>query len=238
MNLIIIGYLTLAIGGCAQLADLSKNVDLSETSEKIKPLSQEEIVLGLKEALKVSLDKSVKKISIADGFWKNDLIKLPFPEEAIEVKKRLSSLGMGKEVLNFEKNLNRAAEKASGKSMEIFLSAITQLTFDDVMKIYKGDKDAATNFLKDKTSEKLYAEFKPVAKKVIDEVDVTKYWKPVISNYNKIPFVENYNPDLDDYVTKKTIQGLFSMISLEEAKIRKDPKARITDLLERVFGQL
>jgi hypothetical protein len=104
------------------------------------------------------------------------------------------------------------------------------------MSILKGNDTAATSYLKNTTSTQLHDKFKPSIKSAIQKVDVTRYWNPVIKTYDKIPFVTKMNPDLEEYVTQQALSGLFYLVSQEEIKIRKDPQARVTDILKKVFG--
>jgi hypothetical protein len=143
---------------------------------------------------------------------------------------------MGKEVDKFIITLNRAAEDAAKEAAPIFVSAIKGITITDGLGILTGPDDAATKYLKTKTEKNLAAKFTPVVKKSISKTQVTKYWKPLITAYNKVPFVKKVNPDLEKYITDKALDGLFYMIGEEEKKIRKDPGAQVTDLLKKVFG--
>ena len=199
-------------------------------------MSNDKIVKGLKEALNVGTNKSTESASKTDGYYKNPHIMIPFPEEARQMEKSLRSIGMDKEVNRFVKTLNRAAEDAAKKAAPIFLEAITKITITDGLNILRGSQTAATEFLKKGTTSQLKAEFRPVIRRSIMKVQVTKYWNPLVKSYNRIPLVKRMNPDLEDYVTTKAIEGLFKLIAQEEVRIRKDPKARINDLLQDVFG--
>lgn len=200
-------------------------------------ITEDEIVRGLKEALEVGAKNAAKSTSAVDGFYKNDLIKIPFPPEASKVEKKVRSLGLNKEVDKFVLTMNRGAELAAKEAAPIFINAIKNMTVADGAKILQGEDNAATQYLREATSKELYAKFLPVVQKALKEVDVTKYWNPIIKTYNKIPFIKKQNPDLDAYVTQKTIDGLFVMIAKEEASIRENPEARVTDLLKKVFGR-
>jgi hypothetical protein len=116
------------------------------------------------------------------------------------------------------------------------VNAIKTMTITDGISILRGGDNAATTYLKGRTSAELTNKFSPIVKKAINKVELTKYWKPIITGYNRIPGVKKQNPDLDRYVTEKTLEGLFTLLSQEEAKIRKDPVAQVTNLLRRVFG--
>ena len=201
-----------------------------------KNVTQEEAIKGLREALTVGVKNSASKASVTDGFFKNNLIKIPFPPEAKEMKSRLESLGMKPKIDEFVKTLNRAAEKAAKDAAPIFINAITSMSLTDGINIIKGGDGSATSYLNQKTSAELKAKFLPVVKNALAAVQITKYWNPLMSKYNKIPLVTKVNPNLEDYVTIKAMEGLFKLIAQEETKIRKDPASRVSELLKKVFG--
>jgi hypothetical protein len=222
-------------------AQININKTLNEATKAVptkgkKGPSEKEVIDGLKEALTVGANNSASLASKMDGFNKNDNIKLPFPPEAIKVKNTAESMGMKKQVDEFVLTMNRAAEEAAKEAAPIFVNAIKGMTVTDGMGILKGSDDAATRFLNDKTNAELAARFKPVVQKAIQKVEVTKYWNPLMTNYNKVPGTTKVNPDLEEYITLKAIEGLFFLIAQEELKIRKDPAARVSDLLKKVFG--
>ncbi|MGB0882920.1 MAG: DUF4197 domain-containing protein [Vicingaceae bacterium] len=220
--------------GCAEMNTVLNDMNTIPTGPA--PLTNIEVIKGLKEALSVGTNNSTALTSKLDGFYKNPEIFIPFPPEAIKVKEKVEMLGMQSQVDKFVMTMNRSAETATKKAAPIFLNAITNMSIADGFAILKGGDNAATNFLKEKTSAQLRTEFNPVVKNAINEVEVTKYWNPVITTYNKIPFIEKQNPDLEDYITTKAMDGMFLMIAKEEKNIRKDPIARVSDILKRVFG--
>jgi hypothetical protein len=202
-------------------------------------LSNAEVIQGLKEALTVGAQNSSTNASQIDGFFKNPILFIPFPEEAIKVKKTLESAGLKKPIDDFILSLNRAAEDASKRAFPIFKNAILSMSISDAMGILKGKENAATEYLRIKTTEQLKVEFKPIVKQSISSVKVTSYWNPISTNYNRLTLLtggEQVNPNLEDYITDKTIEGLFKLVAIEEAKIRKDPLARVSDILKKVFG--
>ncbi len=199
-------------------------------------LSNDEIIKGLKEALNVGTNISVTSASKTDGFYRNTAIKVLFPPEAQEMERKLRSIGMGTQCDKFIETLNRSAEEASKTAATIFIDAITGLTISDGLNILKGADNSATLYLQSNTTSKLKATFSPIVRAAMSKVQLTKYWEPLANKYNKIPFIRKVNPDLEAYVTEKTIEGLFKLIATEEYKIRKDPKARINDILQKVFG--
>lgn len=199
-------------------------------------VSNDEVVKGLKEALSVGVNKAGASASKTDGFNKNSLIKIPFPPEAKQMETTLKSMGMTKQLNKFTETLNRAAEKAAKDAAPIFLKAITSMSLTDGISILKGGDNAATKFLQDKTTTELKGKFKPVVAAALKSVQITKYWNPLATTYNKVPMVQKVNPNLEDYVTIKAIEGMFKLVGQEETKIRKDPASRISDLLKKVFG--
>lgn len=235
MKKITIAAITLfTLAGCAEMTSVMEQVS-TEMGSTNPSLTNDEVIRGLREALTVGTNNSSSLTSKLDGFYKNPEIFIPFPEEAIKVKNTVEDLGMKKQVDEFVMTLNRAAETATKEAAPIFVNAIKEMTIADGFAILKGNDNAATQYLKDKTSAQLKVKFNPVVKNAIQKVEVTKYWNPVINTYNKVPFVEPMNPNLEDYITTKAMDGLFLMIEKEEAKIRKDPMARVTDLLKKVF---
>lgn len=197
-------------------------------------LSNDEIVNGLKEALSVGADNASGKLSAADGFFKDAAIKVLMPEEAKKAEKKLRSLGMNKLVDDAILSMNRAAEDASKSAAPIFINAVKNMSFQDALSILRGGDFAATNYLKAQTTAALTEAFRPAIEASLAKVGATKHWNAVFSTYNKFS-ADKVNPDLVAYVTEKALYGIFHQLSLEEQKIRKDPMARTTDLLKKVF---
>lgn len=203
-----------------------------------KGLSQEEVVKGLKEALSIGSNNAGSLASKLDGYYKNPLLFIPFPPEAQKVATKLRELGFGKKVDQFIMTLNRSAEEAAKQSAPIFVTAVKNLTITDGMNILKGSNDAATQYLKRNTNSQLTTQFKPVITAALQKTSATKYWTDLTTLYNKIPGVTKVNTDLGAYTTERAINGLFVLVAQEELKIRKDPAARITDILKKVFGSV
>lgn len=201
-----------------------------------KPLTSEDVANGLKEALEQGISKGADLVSQTDGYFKNPEIKIPFPPDVQKVEDRLRQIGMGDQVDRFVMTLNRGAEDAAKEAKPIFVNAIKSMTIDDAWGILKGDDDAATQYLKRTTTPQLKEKFEPVIQNALNSTNATKYYSDLVDTYNKIPLVEKVNPDLEDYATDRAIDGLFVMIAKEEKNIRKDPVARTTDLLKRVFA--
>jgi Protein of unknown function (DUF4197) len=194
---------------------------------------------GLRDALSQGIQKGVELVSKTDGYNKNPLIKIPFPAEFKMVEEGVRKIGLGSVADQAVESMNRAAEKAAGDALPIFLDAIKQLNFTDVMSILNGSNDrAATDFLQRTTTAQLTQKFKPIIGDALIKVDATKYWGTITQAYNQIPFVQKVNPDLSEYVTQKAVDGLFMMVAQEEKNIRQNPSARATDVLQQVFSGL
>jgi len=195
------------------------------------------MVDGLKEALSVSALKSSNLLSVTDGFFKNQAIKILMPPDAKVVEEKLRDFGFGSEIDNMILSMNRAAETAAKDAAPIFIDAIKSMSITDALGIVKGPNDAATQYLKTSTSTQLTAKFRPVIQSALDKVDATKYWADIFSVYNKIPFAKPVNTDLTGYVTQKALDGLFYTMAQQEAQIRKDPAATANSLIQQVFGK-
>ncbi|MEJ7589008.1 MAG: DUF4197 domain-containing protein [Ferruginibacter sp.] len=198
-------------------------------------LSNDDIISGLKEALRIGTDSSSKKLSKADGFFGDAAIKILMPPEARKVEKTLRGMGAGELVDKAILSMNRAAEDAASGIGNIFWTSIKQMSVNDGLKILRGGDFAATDYLKKSTTLELTEKFRPVIEESMAKTEATKYWDKVFSRYNMFS-TDKINTDLTAYVTEKALAGLFYNISLEEQKIRKDPAAQVTGILKKVFG--
>ncbi|MDB5196159.1 MAG: hypothetical protein JWP88_529 [Flaviaesturariibacter sp.] len=198
-------------------------------------LTNDDIISGLKEALSVGTTNGTQKLSAVDGFFKDAAIKILMPAEAQKAEKTLRNMGLGKQVDNAILSMNRAAEEAAKSAAPIFINAIKGITIQDGLGILKGGDKAATNYLQAKTVASLTEAFRPSIEEALRKVDATKYWNTVFTTYNKFS-KEQVNTDLTAYVTEKALTGIFYQVAQEESKIRKDPAARVTDILKKVFG--
>ncbi|HMU72892.1 MAG TPA: DUF4197 domain-containing protein [Ferruginibacter sp.] len=198
-------------------------------------LSNDDIVSGLKEALRVGTDSSTKKLSKMDGFFKDAAVKILMPEEAKKVERTLRNFGMGSLVDKAILSMNRAAEDAASGVGTIFWDAIRQMSITDGLKILRGGDYAATDYLKSMTTKQLTEKFRPVIETSLAKTEATKYWKDLFTAYNRFS-KDPVNTDLTAYVTERALAGLFLQIGQQEQKIRKDPAAQVTDILKKVFG--
>ena len=232
----------ISLFSCSIIEDVSTTILNPTNNSPAKiDLTNEEVISGLKEALNVGIKNAVNLSSVTDGFLKNDTIRLPFPPDAIKVREKAINFGLSKQVTTFEETMNRAAEEATKKALPIFVDAIKNMSVSDGFSILKGGDGAATKFLKSQTSNQLVLAFAPVVKEATTKVQLTAYWNPIITRYNSAMTLsggQKLDPDLDAYITRKAIDGLFYLVETEENKIRKDPLARVSDVLVKVFGSL
>ena len=200
-------------------------------------LSNEQIANGLKQALEIGIQEGSTKLSQVNGYLDSPY-KILLPEEARKVTDRLQNIpGFAQLEAEIIEKINRGAEDAAKKAFPIFKDAITQMSFQDALGILMGEQDAATSYLNRVTYQSLYNEFSPVIVESLDKFQARKVWSDATTAYNRIPFVDQVNTDLGDYVTQQALTGLFSMVEKKEVQIREDVSARTTDLLRRVFAK-
>ena len=199
-------------------------------------LSTDEIGGGLKEALRVGTENVVASLGRPDGFNLDPEVHIPLPGELDRVKKMLGKIGMDSMLVDLEERLNRAAEIATPKAKALFVQAISDMTLDDVMAIYKGPEDSATRYFESKMSAPLAAEMAPVVDDSLADAGAVKLYDGVMEQYNAIPLAPEVDADLSSYVVEKGMDGIFHYLAKEEAAIRQDPAKRTTDILKRVFG--
>ena len=235
MKSIFFVLLLLTVQLCSAQIDLLKVASTKASTLLYSSANEDEVAKGLREALVVGADKATESASAKGGFYANKVIRIPFPAEANKMKKTLQKVGMQSQITDFEKSVNSAAELATKQVLVIFVDAITNMSIQDAFQILKGENTAATSYLRKQTNVQLYNKIKPIAKKAIQQVEVTKYWNPLVKTYISIPFTKEVKPDLEDYVTNKTIDGIFVLIANQEKEIRNNPKARISAILQKVF---
>jgi hypothetical protein len=216
----------------AQIEDLTKSLGLGSKTQ----LSTETVASGLKEALKISTGSAVSLTGKSGGYFTNEAIKILMPQKLASVEKGLRAVGYGPQIDEFVLSMNRSAEKAAPAAKDIFWGAIKEMSFDDARKILGGGDTAATEYFKEKTTGKLTEAFRPVVEKSMDEVGVTRQYNALVGQAQSLPFVKVPSLDLNQYVVGKALDGLFLMMANEERKIRKDPAARVTELLKTVFA--
>lgn len=231
MRKLFLSVIVLFSVSCAEMQEFA-----NQLPQGTLPVSQMDIANGLKEALQNGIQKEVTKLTATDGFFRNELVKIMLPEELKVVDSKLRSMGLSSLADDGLRMINRAAEDAVKEATPIFVEAVRTMSFNDARNILMGQNNAATTYLQNTTSKDLYAKFNPVIKKSYQKVGADKIWENIISRYNQIPLVNKVNPDLTDYTTQKSMEGVFKMIAIEENNIRTQMNARSSDLLRRVFA--
>jgi hypothetical protein len=212
---------------------------LSKLLNKISPsvVTEEEAGQGIKEALTQGVTTAVLNLNKKDGFFGSEVYKVLLPPDAKKVETTFRKIGMGSQVDKAILAINRGAEDAVGSAKPIFIDAIKEMTVTDALGIVRGNKYAATQYFKQKTSEKLVAAFTPSVKASLDKTYATKYYGDVVTTYNRLPTTsEKANPDLTAYVVGKAVDALFDQVAQQEAEIRANPLARTTEILKKVFA--
>ena len=216
---------------CSELQQVIKQLP-----DATKTIGNAEIASALRQALNFGIEKQVSSLTQKDGFFRNEVVKILLPKELQKVDKALRKIGLKKVADEGLRILNRAAEDAVKEATPIFVNAVKGITFDDAKNILLGADNAATQYLESRTNKDLYAKFNPVIQKSFSKVGADKIWKNLIKKYNTLPFANDVNPNLTDYVTQEALKGVFTMISIEEKEIRSKVSSRTTNLLRKVFA--
>ncbi len=223
-------FIVLSMASCAELQQISEEIARSGA------LSEQQIAGGLQQALSKGVNEQVSKLTMEDGFYANSLVRIGLPDELSGLESTMRNFGLGSLADEGIKALNRTAQQAVKEATPIFLTAIREMSFEDARGILMGDKTAATAYLREKTQAELYQKFQPIINDNFQKVGADQVWTDVIQNYNQIPFVNNVNPNLTDYVTSEALKGVYTMIEVEEQQIRANIQERSSDLLRRVFA--
>ncbi|HKR85402.1 MAG TPA: DUF4197 domain-containing protein [Terriglobales bacterium] len=218
------------------LEQIWRTVTKSKGNTTVAALSNDKIISGLKEALKVSTGNAVASTGKPDGFLKNEAIRILLPEKLRTASRGMRMIGMGPKLDELEVGMNRAAEQATPLAKQIFLNALYKMSFADARGILTGADNAATEYFRRQSSDELKTAFKPIVHHTMEQVGVIKQYNQLAQNSIAGPLLKAQGPDMDDYVLGKTLDGLFYVLAQEEQKIRKDPAARTTALLREVFG--
>lgn len=222
-------FCVLLFSSCAELQQIASQypqVGVSNT----------EIASGLRQALDMGIEKQVSKLTKENGFYNNELVRITLPPELQKVDKTLRDVGLDALADEGLKVLNRAAEEAVKEATPIFVNAVKEINFNDARNILLGQNNAATLYLTNKTEKPLYNKFNPVVTNSLEKVGATRVWNNIITRYNNLPLTNKVNPDLADYVTNRALDGVYTMIAVEEKEIREKVAARSTQLLQRVFA--
>ncbi len=246
-KLLFLSIIALSVMSCAELLQIATTAASSSL-----PVTEAENASGLKSSLNVGIENAVNILGVENGFMNDALVKILLPAEAKTILDNVKLIPGGQELVNKAVlSLNRTAEDAVKEAVPIFKKAILSMSFSDATGILFGGKNAATNYLKQKTSAELVSAFAPkvresLGKPLVANISTTKSWEALTSNFNKVAAtpvgaVAGLKPvkvNLEEYVTQKALDALFIKVADEEQKIRENPVARVSDILKRVFGQL
>lgn len=224
-------FLTLLLTACAGLElprDLPFGRDANDDDRGAE---------AIREALRVGTERTVDRTGREDGYLGNAMIRIGLPEEFRSAADRLRSFGLGGQVDDLERRMNRAAEAAATEATPIFANAIRDMRPADVFAVIRGEDDAATRYLRDQSEDTLRERYEPVVQKHLGEAGVYRVYQPLRDSYNRLPGLPALDLDLDRYVTDRALDGLFAVLAEEEGRIREDPAARTTQLLREYFGR-
>ncbi|MDM8544236.1 DUF4197 domain-containing protein [Desulfococcaceae bacterium HSG9] len=212
---------------------LNETIKILQSSQGV---SIDEIGAAFKQALRIGSENVVSQLSAKNGFNNDSTIHIPLPEKLETVKKTLNLIGLSGIVDDLELKLNRSAELATSKAKKLFWQSITEMTFNDIMDIYKGPEDSATRYFKKKMSPGLISEMRPIVKNALSKVGAIRVYDNVMGRYETLPFMPDIKADLTSHVVQRGMDGIFYYIAKEEAAIREDPVRQTTALLKKVFG--
>jgi hypothetical protein len=246
-NLPAVFLIILIFTSCAELMQIAQEAAGGE-----KQLTPTEIIAGLKEALIVGTNKSVKVLGVTDGYYRDEAVKILLPPEANMIIDNIGKIPGGQALVDdVLLRINRAAEDAVSEAGPIFVNSITSMTINDAVGILRGENDAATQYLHRTTYDELFNLYSPkiensLEKKLVGNISTMQSWNSLVGKWNELSRsmvgqVAGFKPvevKLEEYLTSKALDGLFLKIENEEQRIRKDPAARVTDLLKRVFGSV
>ncbi|MBO0341739.1 MAG: DUF4197 domain-containing protein [Bacteroidota bacterium] len=231
MKRLLLCFLAFQLVGCAELQQV-----VNQLPQGTNGIGNAEIAQGLREALNMGIEKQVNKLTSENGFYKNELVKILLPEELQKVDKTLRDIGLSSLADEGLRIINRAAEDAVGEATPIFVDAVKGITFNDAKQILLGNDNAATQYLQQATKSQLYNKFNPIIKNSFQKVGADQIWSNIITKYNSLPLTNNVNPDLTDYTTNEALEGVYTMIAVEEKEIRTKVSSRTTNLLKKVFA--
>jgi hypothetical protein len=245
-------YAFILLGTVMLISSCSELMQVARQAAGTGQLTQTEVIAGLREALIVGVKKSVERLGVTDGYYRDQAVKIFLPPEADMIVENIGRIPGGQGLLDdVLLRINRAAEDAVSEAGPIFVNSITSMTINDGMGILKGENNAATQYLQRTTYNELFNLYQPkiqasLDKKLVGNVSTSQSWNMLMQRWNEVARsmvgqVAGLKPvdvKLDDYLTGRGLDGLFLKIEAEEQLIRKDPAARVTDLLKRVFGSV
>ena len=233
LSLIALAWL---VAGCGSIDGASLSRAWNTLNNRDGAMNTETIVAGLKEALRVGTQNTVKQTSREGGYSDDPEIRITVPDKLQAMADALRKIGLGGQVDKFEARMNRAAETAAAEATPVFIDAVKSMSFADAKDILKGNDTAATDYFRDATRKELTGRYQPIVRKAMDSVGAVQAFEDLKSRYNDLPFTPDLNYQIEDYVVEQALDGLFNVLASEEKKIRENPAARTTELLRRVFG--
>jgi len=193
---------------------------------------------GLKEALIQGASKAVSTLGATDGFLGNKEVKIPLPSNLKKVEKAMRMFGMGKQADELVLKMNRAAEAAVPEAKALLIDSVKKMSVDDAKAILSGGQDSGTQYFKKTTSASMSEKFLPIVKQATENVQLAQQYNKFAQMGSKYGLVNKDQANLEEYVTQKTLDGVYLMIAKEEAAIRQDPVGQASGLLKKVFGSL
>ena len=201
-------------------------------------ISDRDAINGLKQALTSGAQAAVAKLGKQDGFMSDSRIKIPLPPSMKRAEAMMHSIGAGKQADDLVLRMNRAAEAAVPQAKPLLVDAAKKMTVQDAKGILTGGPDSATQYFKRTTSEPLAQKFKPIVRKAMAKVKLAEAYNEIAASGAKFGLVKQEDVNLEDYVTRKALDGLFVGIADEEKKIRENPAAAASSIVKKVFGAL
>lgn len=232
----------LALGGCqtddwqSTAQTLLNSPALSGAATQASGLSVAQITAGLKEALNVGSTNVVSQLSKTGGFNLDPKIRIPLPDTLQKVDSALKPIGMSYLTEDLQNRMNGAAESATAQSLPLFISAIQKMTIADAQAILSGQQNAATQYLRKSMGAELSAKIQPIVQSSLTQTGAVQAYDKVMGQYAKLPFMPDIKANMNDFVTQKTMDGIFYYVAREETAIRENPAKRTTELLRTVFG--
>ncbi|MFO7654123.1 MAG: DUF4197 domain-containing protein [Candidatus Krumholzibacteriia bacterium] len=221
--------LIVGLAGCAGMEGLGRGGD--------RPLDEATVATGLREALRVGSERASRKVGVRGGYLESPTLRIPLPQDLQEVAGTLRRAGLGSQVDELEVAMNRAAEQAATEAVDVFAGAIAAMTLEDAFSILRGHDTAATEYFRARTATELTTRYRPIVEGKLRTVGGYRNYEQLVASLQSLPLVEPPDLNLVNYVTGQALDGLFTVLGQEERRIRQDPLARTTEVLQRVFGR-
>lgn len=204
----------------------------------VSDLSNTEATSGLKAALTQGANKAVSNLGAVDGFFGNQQVKIPLPKTMQKAEKVMRMFGMGKQADELVLKMNRAAEAAVPEAKALLVDSVKKMTLDDAKAILTGPQDSATQYFKRTTSLPMGEKFLPIVKAATEKVKLAQQYNKFAEMGSQYGLVKKEDANLEQYITQKTLDGVYLMMAQEEAAIRKNPLGQASSLIKKVFGAI